>query len=96
MPSFSNFPYLDELRMSADNIIGAKTSSNALRKLAAPSLRRLTMSFSPEDQHCESRADFGSDQLKWMQDFASSRKSDYPGSRLEKVIIEFNPDADVR
>jgi hypothetical protein len=94
MPDFSNFPCLEQLSMSAYNIMSLETPVNALKKLAAPNLQYLAMNFSPEDQHCESRGDFSLDQVRWMQNFASLRTADYEGSRLEKVAIEFNPSVD--
>lgn len=74
-------------------MIKTETPLNTLQNLAAPSLHHLTLDYSPEDQHTESREDFGSNQLTWMNliFFASLKKSSFPNSKLQAVIIHFNP-----
>lgn len=91
MPDFSAFPCLEELKMSPYNIIKSETGSVAVKKLLAPKLRCLSVDFSPEDQHNESRHDFGPDQVLWMQDFAVAWKKLSPPSKLERFIVAFNP-----
>ncbi|KAH6724491.1 hypothetical protein BKA61DRAFT_588555, partial [Leptodontidium sp. MPI-SDFR-AT-0119] len=90
-PDFSSFPYLEELRMSAYSLIRSETATDAARKLSAPNLRCVTLSFSVEDQHSESRSDFGKEQVTWIQEFAKLKKEKYPGSKLEKMAVFFDP-----
>jgi hypothetical protein len=94
MPDFSKFPCLETVSTSSWNSIRFETPSTALKKLAAPLLRYLEIDFSCEDQHSESASDFVEEQVAWMKDFASVLKSHYPDSKLEKVMIQFNPDVD--
>lgn len=90
MPNFSSFPYLEELYLSTYQIL-LDTPSSALRKLAAPSLRHLTMTFNAEDEHPESYKAFAKALVRWMADFASLKRSDYPNSRLKTIFIGFQP-----
>lgn len=94
MPDFSSFPCLEELSMSAYNVIGSQTPPEALKNLAAPSLHYLKLDFSTEDQLSEWPDDFGPDQLSWMTEFALLKISHYPASKLHRVILCFNPDED--
>jgi hypothetical protein len=91
MPDFSSFQCLEELHLSTYELL-AEAPSNALRKLAGPYLRHLSMTFSPEDQHSESNNEFAIEQVRWMSDFATLKRSDHPTSRLEKIHIDFIPD----
>lgn len=44
-PDFSSFPHLEELGMSAYNLIRSETTTDAARKLSAPNLLCVTLSF---------------------------------------------------
>lgn len=98
MPDFSNFPCLEELSMSAYNVMGSRAGSEipstALKRLSTPSLSYLTMSFSEEGQHPESASDFSSEQVRWIEEFAALKKSSFPASRLARISIKFEPWAD--
>ncbi|PVH79030.1 hypothetical protein DL98DRAFT_572794 [Cadophora sp. DSE1049] len=93
-PDFSSFPRLETLRMSAYNLIGSETATEAARKVSAPNLRCVTLSFCTEDQDPPSRRDFGKDQVVWATEFAKVRKEKYPESRLEKLVVEFDTGED--
>jgi len=92
MPDFSNFPVLEELVMSAWNTIRSENPFGLLEKTNTPSLRKLTLDFFTEEsiftgieegrwrKHELRSTDFGADQLTWMTDLASLRKSEYPTS----------------
>jgi hypothetical protein len=90
-PDFSNFPSLIELSMSAYNFL-SDTPPDAVKKLAAPSLRRLAIDFCLEGQHAEQSSDFGARRVSWFKDFASLKKTQYPASKLDTISIKFNPD----
>ncbi|PMD60736.1 uncharacterized protein K444DRAFT_663093 [Hyaloscypha bicolor E] len=90
-PDFSSFLHLEELGMSAYNLIRSETATDAARKLSAPNLRCVTLSFSVEDQHSESRSDFGKEQVTWIQEFAKLKEEKYPVSKLEKMVVLFDP-----
>jgi hypothetical protein len=90
MPDFSGFPYLERLHLSRYQLL-AETSSNALRKLAAPCLRHVAISFCTEDQHSEDYKEFATEQVRWFADFAALKTSEYPTSRLETIFVQFNP-----
>jgi hypothetical protein len=92
MPNFSDFPNLEDLRMSTYNTIQFETPPVTLQKLAAPKLQCFTIDFFTESQYLEERSDFGEAQVQWMQDFASLKQKEFPFSRLDKVVIVFNPD----
>ena len=92
MPEFSKIPSLKDLSMSAYNTIQFETPSVTLQKLAAPKLQRFTIDFFEESQYLEGRSHFGEEQVRWMQEFASLKQKEFPFSRLDKVVIVFNPD----
>jgi hypothetical protein len=92
MLDFSEFPSLEDLSMSAYNTIQFETPSVTLRKLAAPKLQRFTVDFFKETQYLEGRSHFGEEQVRWMQEFASLKRKEFPFSRLDKVVIVFNLD----
>jgi hypothetical protein len=89
MPSFSEFPCLEDLRMCACNIL-SETPSTVLDKLATPSLRFLILDFDTKDGHDESVQSFGRDGANWIKEFAALKTAKYPKSRLEKISFEFN------
>ncbi|KAH8422681.1 F-box protein [Aspergillus melleus] len=97
IPDFSGFPCLEELCVSAYSILHdpEETPWTAYRKLSTPSLRRLEIDFSTEDQHCESWTDYFEDQLDWTEDFleivAPGLHTSPPETRLRNVHINFNP-----
>ena len=90
-PDFSSFLHLEELGMSAYDLIHSETATDAARKLSAPNLRCVTLRFSAEDQHSESRSAFGKEQVPWIQEFAKLKKEKYPVSKLEKMVVLFDP-----
>jgi hypothetical protein len=92
MPDFSKFPSLEDLSMSASNTIQFETPSVTLQKLAAPKFQRFDIDFFEESQYLEGRSHFGQEQVRWMQEFASLKQKEFPFSRLDKVVIVFNPD----
>jgi len=92
MPDLPEFLNLEDLRMSAYNTIQFETPSVTLQKLAAPKLQRFTIDFFEESQYLEGRSHFGEEQVRWMQEFASLKQKEFPFSRLDKVVIVFNPD----
>jgi len=94
MPNFSKFPYLEKLTMSGHNIIGFETPRTALENLAAPKLIHVTLDFTLDYEDTVSRTGFGEDQVKWMQEFAYLRATDYAQCRLEKIDIVFHPKID--
>jgi hypothetical protein len=91
MPDFSGLPHLERLHLSRRQLL-AETPSNALRKLAAPCLRHVAVSFCTEDQHSEGYREFATGQVRWFADFAALKTSEYPTSRLETIFVHFNPD----
>jgi hypothetical protein len=91
-PDFSSFPHLEELGMSAYNLIRSETATDAARKLSAPNLRCVTLSFSVEDQHSESLSDFRTREVTWIEEFAKLKKEKYPASKLETMVVLFNPE----
>ncbi|RFU26532.1 hypothetical protein B7463_g9794, partial [Scytalidium lignicola] len=81
MLDFSNFPSLEELSMSSHNFMGCATPSNAVKKLA-PNLQCLKLDFTKR------YLKFGEDHVKWVQNFARILNTNYPQSKLKKVIIK--------
>jgi hypothetical protein len=77
--------------MSAYNFL-SDTPPDAVKRLAAPSLRRLAIDFCLEGQHTEQSSDFGAQRVTWFKDFASLKKIQYPASKLDTISIKFNPD----
>lgn len=86
IPDLSSFPALETLQLSDHNIFD-ETSPQASRKLAAPHLRRLTVSFCTEDQHDTQSSAFGPDQVRWFETFAKCVAPE----RSPKIRILFSP-----
>ncbi len=95
IPNFATFQCLNELQVSAYNLL-AETPSEAAAKLAAPALRHLTMSFCTEDYRSEARGDFREHQALWMADFAAQKSTTGPHIGLQTVYIDINPYRDPR
>jgi hypothetical protein len=63
MPDFSNFEFLEELHLSAYQLL-SETPSNAMARLATPCLRHLSIIFKPEDHHSTSVRGFAMEQVR--------------------------------
>lgn len=93
IPDFSKFHGLQELRLSAYNVLAEKPS-DAATKLAAPLLRHLDMNYYKEykDQDMEFQDGFAEEQVRWMADFATHTSAAKRGNKLESIVIDFDPD----
>ena len=70
-------------------MIRSETPVDAARKLAAPKLRGVTLSFWTVDQDGGlDRGHFGMEEGVWMRRFAEVRRREDLGRRLEKVVVE--------
>ena len=101
MPNFSMYPCLEELHLSARNVLKVETQT-ALANLCTPSLRLLVLNFNTEDERIGIRSSFVSDETNystthalqlefWIHDFALRRKSSCQPVSLSKIRINFTP-----
>lgn len=91
IPDFSNFPRLEELDLSAYDLLD-ETPHDACRKLDAPCLRRLTIDFDTEDKQWESPEAFGPGEVRWIREFLSTQAAEFPHSRLSEISVIFQAD----
>ncbi|MCJ1431890.1 hypothetical protein MMC27_001246 [Xylographa pallens] len=91
-PDFSAFSCLEWLSISMWQLQETEPAI-VFRKLAAPRLRVLRISFSPEDQHSESHTDFTQPVVNWFSDFAAckTKNSAATASGLETILVVFKP-----
>lgn len=91
---FSQFLCLEQLNISAWNIIKNDAVPDAVKKLSAPNLRSVTMDFHTEAVEIVALPhDFGETEVKWMHDFAKLTREQYPNSKLERIVVVFEPAA---
>lgn len=100
MPNFTKFPCLEEVHLSAYNVLKTETQK-ALRNLSAPKLRLLTLRFNTEDEYIGVHKGFQFKQSfhnpphvdlafpTWIGIFALLKKSHYHAVKLDRVLIEF-------
>jgi hypothetical protein len=100
MPNFNEFPCLEEVYLSAYNVLQTE-NTEALGKLCAPKLRLLALGFNIEDEYIDIHNGFkftriapgvghiASNIALWIQHFALFRRLDYQEVRLGKVTIDF-------
>ena len=91
-PDVSAFPCLEWLSISMLQLQDTEPAT-VFMKLAAPRLRVLRMSFSPEYQHSESHTDFAQSEVDWFSDFAAckTKNSAATASHLETILVVFKP-----
>lgn len=82
--------------MSGLNMVTNDEPVEALRKLAAPNLRSLILCLNLPSPKLTSlngsgRKRFQMERVIWMKDFAKLKMEQYPDSRLNRIIINFDP-----
>ena len=100
MPNFTEFPCLEEVHLSAYNVV--KTAKqDALEKLSAPKLQLLTLAFNTEDEYIgiHQGLKVGQNDCRprriecgvalWIEYFALLKKSHSHEVKLDKVNVEF-------
>jgi len=91
IPNFSHFQHLQTLQLSKHNLL-AETPYEAALKLSSPLLRHLSISSCNEDQHEAIRNVFATDQIRWLEDFASHITAKGTASnRLDTIFVIFYP-----
>jgi hypothetical protein len=105
MPNFSGFSCLEELYLSAYNVLRTE-EEKALANLRAPALRILGLSFNKQDDYTDAPKGLlfqrtESTPLKsgpiethletWIHHFVLLKKLHYHAVKLDKVMIEFRP-----
>ena len=91
IPDFTTLQYLETLQLSGYNLF-AEEGSTALRKLSAPCLSHLIVSFDTEDQHSTHYSDFADNNLSWFKNFAALA-SKCSTLALKTIYIDFRPDS---
>ena len=91
IPDFSRFYQLQKLEISAYDLLDEKPY-DAFARLAAPTLRHLTMDFHTEDQHSESSTNFADREVHWLEKFVSCKTSEGQFCKLEIILVKFNPE----
>ncbi|PLB46510.1 hypothetical protein P170DRAFT_438276 [Aspergillus steynii IBT 23096] len=90
IPDFSNFPRLEEVTISSYNLFH-DSPEGAHQKLSAPELKRLEISFSPEELWSESLNDFGENETLWLEEFIELVKDAPETSKLKNIYVRFKP-----
>ncbi len=90
IPNLVSFAQLESIRLNEVNVFAVDTST-AVDRLAAPTLRRITIDFSTEDQHDTHFQSITFDRRVWLLDFAKFTQE--RGSCIHHVYLDFRPDA---
>ncbi|PGG99549.1 hypothetical protein AJ79_08486 [Helicocarpus griseus UAMH5409] len=91
IPDFWSLPHLEHLQLVAHDI-SKDSPLNAVRKLAAPNLRRLTMDYGFGLGANVNPALFGSCHLRWLKEFISMLASELQMHILRRIRILYTPD----